>query len=570
MPRTGSAADAWDFKAASTGTLEYLRTQYPAATWFIARHLEEGDVLLSVAGEGSEELSGVAGSHLAECAALAVPLVDHRRSTFGILGAVAADEDALIATAGVVDFHASLLSSVLAAELRAEEERRRAERAEFVAMIDPLTAAANRRGWEALLAAEEARCQRYGDPVAILVVSLDALGRVNDTYGTASGDEVLRLATQVLEGCLREPDAVARLSGNDFGILVIDCDQPAVDRLAVRIEASLLDNGITATVGAAVRGLHNRSLLEAWRAAEVAHAEARRERLRLRREHGLRHDRLLVTPTPWVIDPAEPRPPLQVVSPEALTVALDGGQFRLYLQAVVSLADEAVRGAEALLRWQHPSRGLLGPAEFLAVAEQAGVITPIGHWVVAEACAVARRLLDSGLVADPAGGFSVAANVSVHQLEDPAFAEHVVETLVRSRLEPRRLHLEVTETLPIGDSLALNTNLATLRACGVVVALDDFGTRYATLETLMRTPLDIVKIDKVFVDRVHVDPVARGLVAAVVDLCSTIGMDVVAEGIELPEQAEVLRELGCPFGQGYLFGRPTPVEQFLADPALVS
>ena len=431
-------------------------------------------------------------------------------------------------------------------------------------MIDPLTAAANRRGWEALLAAEEARCERYGDPAAILVITLDTLVRVNDTYGGAAGDELLRLTTQILESCLREPDAVARLSGNDFGVLVVDCNESGSERLAARVEATLLDNGIAATVGAAVRGAECATLTDAWRAAEVARAEARRERHELRRATGLRHDRLMVTPTPWVLDPTETRPPLQVVSPEALTVALDGGQFRLHLQPVVALADGSICGAEALLRWQHPSRGLLGPAEFLAVAEQAGVIGPIGYWVVTEAATVARRLLDSGLL----GEFSVAANVSVHQLEDPSFAEHVVEVLVRTGLEPRRLHIEVTETLPLGDSLALNTNLATLRSCGVLVALDDFGTRYATLETLMRTPLDVVKIDKVFVDRVHIDPVARGLVAAVVDLCAKVGMDVVAEGIELVEQADVLRELGCPHGQGYLYGRPVPAEQFLESPVV--
>jgi len=227
-------------------------------------------------------------------------------------------------------------------------------------------------------------------------------------------------------------------------------------------------------------------------------------------------------------------------------------------------ADGSISGAEALLRWQHPTRGLIGPGEFLAVAEAAGVIGPIGKWVVDQAIQAVHRLDAEGL----GSGCFVAANVSVHQLEDPGFAGHVVDTLVRSGIEPARLHIEVTETLPLGDSLAMSTNLATLRSCGVVIALDDFGTRYATLETLLRCPLDVVKIDRIFVDRITIDPVARGLVAAVVNLCAEVGMEVVAEGVETAEQATALVALGCPFGQGYFFGRPVPVEQFLLDAAV--
>lgn len=570
MLDVGSDHEPWDFRDALVATLGRVGRDHPAATWFAARVTGDEAVVLATSSGDREHLlepGTYRTAALVESASVTAPLVDHRRGTFGVLGGIV--ESTLPdhhSAAAAAEFHAAMLSSILAAELRAEEEHRRAERAELVAMIDPLTGAANRRGWEALLGAEEARCERYGDPAAVLVVKLSALALVNETYGLAAGDEVLRLATQVLESCLREPDAVARLSGNEFGVLVVDCDRDQSERLAVRLEATLLDNGISATLGAAVRGSDHPSLLDTWRAAEAAMFEARRERAQLRRHAGLRHDRLLVAQAPWSVEPPDVAPPLRAVSPETLARAIEGDQFRLHLQEVVHLADGSPSGAEALLRWQHPTRGLIGPGEFLGVAEQAGTIEPIGRWVVGEACAAAKRFSEAGFSDD----FFVAANVSVHQLEDPTFAPAVIEALIEADLEPTRLHIEVTETLPLGDSLAMNSNLATLRSCGVKIALDDFGTRYATLETLMRCPLDVVKIDRIFVSRITIDSVARALVSSVVGLCAEIGLDVVAEGIETPEQAEALVEVGCPSGQGYFFGRPLPVEQFLARPVVVS
>jgi EAL domain-containing protein (putative c-di-GMP-specific phosphodiesterase class I) len=258
-------------------------------------------------------------------------------------------------------------------------------------------------------------------------------------------------------------------------------------------------------------------------------------------------------------------PELQAVSPESLMTALAEEQFQLYLQPVVSMADSQIRGAEALLRWDHPTRGLLTPGEFLAVAETARVIQPIGEWVITEACRIARECVDDGHDVS----FSISANVSVHQLDDPEFAGRVVQHLVDAGLEPHRLHIEVTETMPLSDSVAVARNLATLRSSGVQVALDDFGTRYATLETLIRAELDVVKIDKVFVDHLPTDPLARRLVGAVIDLCEASGMDVVAEGIETPEQADILRDLGCPHGQGFLFGVPAPADRFLVPDAVL-
>jgi EAL domain-containing protein (putative c-di-GMP-specific phosphodiesterase class I) len=371
---------------------------------------------------------------------------------------------------------------------------------------------------------------------------------------------MLRLTNQVLESCLREADAVARLGGDEFGVLVVGCTGRDTDRLATRLEAVLLDCGVSASIGLARRGASHPTLVEAWDAADQVMLEEKRRR-QLRR--GL--VRWSGSPNAWAIEPPTVAPALEVVSPESLLRALSEEEFRLHLQPVVSMADSQIRGAEALLRWQHPTRGLLSPREFLAVAETARVIQPIGEWVIAEACRLARGCLDDGHDVS----FSIAANVSVHQLDDPEFASRVVQRLVDARLEPHRLHIEVTETMPLSDSPAMARNLATLRACGVLVALDDFGTRYATLETLMRAELDVVKIDRVFIEHLATDPLARRLVSAVVDLCSGAGMDVVAEGIETAEQAEILRDLGCPHGQGFFFGVPAPADRFLVPDAVL-
>jgi diguanylate cyclase (GGDEF)-like protein len=597
MPSEGEGlvGGALDFRAASQTILRHLHAAQPISAWCVSRVLGDDFVVLTsvgdgtvrdgqrypwrgslcaamVAGEGPKVAPDVrAVPAYAEApfacalqvgAYVGVPLVDRDGALFGTLCAVhtAPLGPELHRILPVVELQAQLLSSILAAELEVAAERRRAERAELVSMIDPLTGAANRRGWEALLAAEEDRCARYGDHAAVLILDLDGLKAVNDTYGHPAGDEMLRLTNQVLESCLREADAVARLGGDEFGVLVVGCGGRDTDRLAARLEAALLDCGVSASVGLARRGAEHASLVEAWDAADQAMLEEKRRR-QLRR--GLA--RWSATGPAWPVEAQAVAPELQVVSPESLMAALADRQFRLFLQPVVSMADSQIRGAEALLRWEHPTRGLLTPREFLAVAETARVIQPIGEWVISEACRLARACVDDGHDVS----FSISANVSVHQLDDPEFADRVVQHLVDARLEPHRLHIEVTETMPLSDSVAMARNLATLRACGVQVALDDFGTRYATLETLMRAELDVVKIDRVFVERLAGDALARRLVGAVVDLCADSGMDVVAEGIETPEQAEILRDLGCPHGQGFFFGAPAPAERFLVPDAVL-
>ena len=596
MPSEGEGlGGALDFRAASRTILQHLHAVRPMTAWCVSRVVGDDYVVLSAVGEdvpsegeryeweGSLCSMMVAGDgprvapRISEVPAyegsrftcrqrvgayIGVPLVGRDGAVFGTLCAIHAEpqDGSLHDVLPVVELQAQLLSSILAAELEVAAERRRAERAELVSMIDPLTGAANRRGWEALLAAEEERCRSYGDHAAVLILDLDGLKAVNDTYGHPAGDEMLRLTNQVLESCLREADAVARLGGDEFGVLVVGCTGRDTDRLATPLEAVLLDCGVSASIGLARRGATHPTLLEAWDAADQVMLEEKRRR-QLRR--GLA--RWNGSGPAWAVEPSPVAPALEVVSPESLLAALAEEQFRLHLQPVVSMDDSQIRGAEALLRWQHPTRGLLSPREFLAVAETARVIQPIGEWVIAEACRLARGCLDDG----HAVSFSIAANVSVHQLDDPEFAARVVQRIADAGLEPHRLHIEVTETMPLGDSPAMARNLATLRACGVLIALDDFGTRYATLETLMRAELDVVKIDRVFIEHLATDPLARRLVSAVVDLCADTGMDVVAEGIETLEQADVLRDLGCPHGQGFLFGPPAPAERFLVPDAVL-
>jgi EAL domain-containing protein (putative c-di-GMP-specific phosphodiesterase class I) len=216
-----------------------------------------------------------------------------------------------------------------------------------------------------------------------------------------------------------------------------------------------------------------------------------------------------------------------------------------------------MRGAEALVRWQHPRRGLLQPDDFIPTAETNGLIIPLGRWVLGQACTQTRQWKDSGL-AD--AGFSVTVNLSARHIQDPNIVEHVVEVLQQSGLAPRALMLEVTETALIEDRVATTSTLAALKLLGVRIAVDDFGTGYSSLSYLSTFPLDVVKIDKEFTDQLTLSPEGGAMVRAVIDLATALGLETVAEGVEQQAQVTALEHLGCGLAQGFLFGRPVPAD----------
>jgi EAL domain-containing protein (putative c-di-GMP-specific phosphodiesterase class I) len=232
--------------------------------------------------------------------------------------------------------------------------------------------------------------------------------------------------------------------------------------------------------------------------------------------------------------------------------ALERDEFRLHFQPIVDLPSERTQGYEALLRWQHPELGELQPLEFIPLAEECGLIVPIGRWVLREAC---RHAASVGCGTD--GAFEIAVNVSARQLQHPDFVLHVDEALAASGLDPSRLVLEITESVLI-DTGDVEDRLADLKERGVQIALDDFGTGYGSLAYLQRLPVDIVKIDRSFTARVDVDAAGEALLRAIVGLGNALGTRLVAEGIERASQGAVISALGCESGQGFHYGRPAP------------
>jgi EAL domain-containing protein (putative c-di-GMP-specific phosphodiesterase class I) len=241
----------------------------------------------------------------------------------------------------------------------------------------------------------------------------------------------------------------------------------------------------------------------------------------------------------------------------ALRSAVVRNEFELYFQPKVTLATGKVMGAEALLRWHHPSRGLISPGEFMTLAEETGLIHEIGDWVVDAACAVLRRWQQIGL-----GELTLAVNLSAGQFRASQLAPRVKERVLREKCDPRFLELEITETGMLRDPEGVGRTLAELREFGVRVAIDDFGTGYSSLSHLKRFPIDTLKVDKTFVAGIDSDRGDHAIVAAVIALARALEIDVVAEGVETEAQLDALKTLGCDAFQGYLFSRPIPAEAF--------
>ncbi|GAC1530241.1 MAG: hypothetical protein NVS3B12_04550 [Acidimicrobiales bacterium] len=422
-------------------------------------------------------------------------------------------------------------------------ERRRAERElARLALHDDLTGLANRTLlMDRLTRIRGSRPGRTGS-TATLLIDLDEFKLVNDTYGHGAGDELLRQVAQRVSEVAGEPHTVARLGGDEFVVLCEDLDDPgqAVE-MAERIREALtppflLESdevfvsasiGIAATPGSAVD--------ELLRDADVAMYRAK-DRGRARYE--IFDDRLRTA--------AVSRLRVQ----NDLHGALSRGDLRVLYQPVLDLRRGTVIGAEALVRWQHPSRGLLGPAEFIEVAERSGLIVPVGEWVLRESCATAARWQDATS--------TVAVNVSARQLGDPRLIEAVRRALADSGLAPQRLSLEITESALMEDPEAVLDTLVALKSLGVALAIDDFGTGYSSLLYLKRFPVDALKIDRTFVDGLGVDPEDSAIVTSIVSLAAAVGIVAVAEGVETVIQLRELERLGCAYGQGYLWARPEP------------
>jgi diguanylate cyclase (GGDEF)-like protein/PAS domain S-box-containing protein len=413
------------------------------------------------------------------------------------------------------------------------------------AFHDGLTGLANRTLFTERV--EHALARTGQGELAVLFIDLDDFKHVNDSLGHAAGDQLLVAAARRLQGCLRPTDVAARLGGDEFAVLLERVtDGEAAATVAGRVLDTLHQpfglNGrtipIKASLGVATGQPGTDEADELLRNADVAMYTAKaggKDRFELFRPD--MHEDLL-----------------QRLELEAeLRHVADRDQLVLHYQPIVELVSGRITRVEALVRWDHPVKGLLPPVAFIPLAEEQGLIGPIGNWVLLQACLQARRWHDQFPDAPP---LSVHVNLSGRQLEEQSLVGEVVQALETSRLSPRQLTLEITESVLVTDIEAMSGRLRELKGLGVMLAIDDFGTGYSSLSYLRRFPIDMLKIDKAFVDGIGQGREDTALAHAIVKLSHTLQLHTVAEGIEQSEQAAHLAALGCQDGQGYLFARP--------------
>ena len=433
------------------------------------------------------------------------------------------------------------------------EQRRMRDRLAHAAIHDPLTGLPNRTLFLDRLGMALSRALRQQQQVAVAFLDLDRFKLVNDGLGHGAGDDLLQAVARRIAGALREEDTVARFGGDEFTIL---WEGVADEAEAVVVARRVLDElqrpfelrgspvYVSASIGVAITdgtALPSSLLRDADAAMYLAKDEGRG---RVAVFDGKGHTVALEN--------------LHVIN--ELHRALADGQFRIHYQAIVDLATEQVVGAEALVRWQHPQRGLLMPDQFIKVAEECGLILPIGDWVLGESC---RQTAEWNRLAAVRGMAPVEVNVNIspRQLASPDFVASVELAIADSGVDPSLVCLEITEGTLMRDESAAAEALSRLRALGVRIGIDDFGTGYSSLSYLKLFPIDSLKVDRTFVEALGAESDESVIVRAVVTLAHSLGLSAVAEGVETERALLELRRLGCDRAQGFLLARPAPVEE---------
>lgn len=417
-----------------------------------------------------------------------------------------------------------------------------------IALRDPLTGLPNRRMLDehgAALAEAGADLSR----VAVLYVDLDGFKQVNDTLGHRAGDELLVEFASRLCGSVRPQDVVGRLGGDEFAVLLSDVGEveamAIADRVVLVSLAPFVLNGqpvhLSASVGVALgQDVREEPVLTAL---DVLLRHADSAMLHIKQGGKGRAGRLEGSQSAAL-------PARRAAIRRRLAEAIESGAFALHYQPKLDLSTDAITSVEALIRWTDPDLGTVPPSEFIPVAEQSGQIVALGRWVLATACAQARAWLEDGR------GWAIAINVSPVELADPHLAEHVLAQVASAGLPTHLLQVEVTESSAVADLELARLQLATLQAAGVRVHLDDFGTGYSSLALLRHLPISTLKIDQSIIGRIDTNPADAQLVAGVITAAHTLGLTVVAEGVERSSQLDRLRALGCDSAQGYLISRP--------------
>jgi Amt family ammonium transporter len=440
--------------------------------------------------------------------------------------------------------------SAIARDITARAEAQRALKHQ--ALHDTLTGLPNRVLLEDRIDQALARARRHDGRVAVLLLDLDEFKLVNDGLGHVAGDELLVAVTRRLSGCVRPGDTVARFGGDEFVIVSEVASAEAATQLGARVINALqtpfavqgMEIFVTTSIGVVVadRDADSDALLRDADAAMYRAKERGRSRMVL------------------FDDELRDRAASKLQSTTALRRALERGELRVFYQPIVAVDDGRPLAVEALLRWQHPERGLVSPAEFIPLAEDTGMIVPMGRWVLEEALRQ-RACWETELPDLPPLRLSV--NLSARQLSEPKLVDDITAALTAHATDPSSLILEVTESVVMGGLDSLST-LNAIHDLGVALHVDDFGTGYSSLAYLKTLPVDALKIDRAFVNGLETDVDDQAIVTAVIALARALSLGLVAEGVETEAQLRVLRELHCDDAQGYLFARPMPYVELVA------
>ncbi len=423
----------------------------------------------------------------------------------------------------------------------------------YQALHDPLTGLANRTLCLDRIRQCLERAQRRDNYFfSVAFVDLDRFKVINDSLGHAFGDKVLVEVGNMLKGCMRGLDTVSRYGGDEFVLLMeeLGSQREAVNiarRVRETFAAPLCLDGyelqLTCSIGLVLTPDGSKQPEDLLQNANIAMHRAKMSG----------RDRIKVFNTRMLEQAIQ-----QMFLENDLRKAIPNNEFYLEFQPVVDLASGQLKGFEALIRWMHPKRGVISPMEFIPMAEETGLIVPIGRWVLLRACAIMagwRRVVPN------ANGIYLAVNISGKQFSQPDLLEHVKRALQKADLPPECLRLEITETAIMENAASAVDRLHRLKNNGITISIDDFGTGYSSMSYLQRFPLDALKVDISFVRSLDQRPENQAIVKAIVSLAHTLGLKVVAEGVEKESQREFLLSLGCEYGQGFLFSRPLPEER---------
>lgn len=430
------------------------------------------------------------------------------------------------------------------------------EEANHLAFYDQLTGLPNRRLLLDRLGHALAFSARSGTEGALLFIDLDNFRTLNDTLGHNVGDLLLQQVAKRLETCMRRSDTVARLGGDEFVVML---EGMSGEDMAAAAQTKIVGDKIiaalnapyqialhvcrsTPSIGAVLFSDHKQSMDELLKQADIAMYQAKQDGRNTLRFFD-----------PQMQEAVNARAALE----GELGKALEERQFQLYYQVQMDSARMPL-GAEALIRWVHPERGLLFPAEFIPLAEETGLIVPIGQWVMETACAQLGEWQQAALTRD----LVLSVNVSSQQFRQPDFVSQVLSVVQRHKVNPTRLKLELTESLLLDNIEDTIASMNALKATGIMFSMDDFGTGYSSLQYLKRLPLDQIKIDQSFVRDIATDSSDSAIVHTIIAMAKSLNMGIIAEGVETRQQRQIILDNGCTHYQGYLFGKPVPIDEF--------